>query len=311
MGMMKKILSLIALLFLLMLLVLYWFIPQGWMPSSLPDYNTTNFSINTEGSQNFSEGNVSEMQFYKNLRFASNQITYSIDSCPVDRKQEIISALALLSSKTILNFIEVQSNPNIDISCEDKVIEAESGMFIAGEGGPTNITILKDYNLITHGKVLLLKSSKCSTPDIALHELLHALGFAHSPNPKNIMYPVSDCGQEFSEDIIDMINNLYSVEASPDLSIENSNAEFKNHYLNLNVTIKNIGLKTSDEYKLKVYVNNVIEENISYEAIEPGFGRTTILTNIFVSAMKIENIKLEIVHNSQELRKDNNILVLQ
>lgn len=311
MGLVKKIISLIVLLFLLGLLTLYWFIPQDAF-LSLPDYGTNNFSVNESEDYNSDFSNSSStMQFYNNMRYVDNSISYSIVNCPVDKKQEMISAMGILSSKTILNFAEVSSEPEIEISCENKVVESDSGLFIAGEGGPTNITILKDYNLITHGKVLLLKTSRCGTPDIALHELLHALGFVHSPNPRNIMYPVSNCKQELSNDIINTINELYLVDSSPDLSIEDANAKFNNHYLDVNITTKNIGFVASEDYVVKLSVNGNVEEELEYDGIDAGFGRTIILTNIFISSLKVENIEVEIVYNSAELQKDNNLLVLE
>lgn len=308
MGSIKKVISVILLLFLLSLLVLYWFIPHDNLTFG-PDYNTSNFSVNNTPN-NFST-NGSTMQFYPNLRYAENKITYSIINCPNEKYDEMIEAMGMLSAKTILNFISVSSNPEIEITCERKVVESENGFFIAGEGGPTNITLLKDYSLITHGKVLLLRTSQCSTPDIALHELLHALGFVHSPNPKNIMYPVSNCRQELSKDITDTINKIYMVESLPDLSIEKANADMKNHYLNLNVTVKNIGFKPANDFIVNVYVNGKLKEEIKGEAIEAGFGRTTMLSNIFITSLSVNEIKLEIVYNSAELQKDNNILVLE
>ena len=310
MGWIKKIISLFLVFCLLALLVLYWFIPQNSF-RSLPNFNTTNFSVNSEPNNFSTSGSNSTMQFYPNMRYSEREISYNILNCPIDRKQEMLVALDILDSRTILDFIAVDSNPEIEISCEDKVVESESGLFIAGEGGPTNITLLKNYNLITKGKVLLLKTSKCSTPDIALHELLHALGFVHSENPQNIMYPVNDCGQELSQDIIDTIDRIYSVESLPDLSIEKANAEMDNHYLDLNLSVKNIGLKSSDKFKVNIYINGNLKEELDGDALDSGFGRTTMLTNIFISAVSIREIKLEIIYNNPELQKDNNIMILE
>ena len=65
--------------------------------------------------------------------------------------------------------------------------DIREGKFIAGEGGPTNITVSGKYNVITHGSILLIRESRCSIPTIAIHELLHVLGFKHSNNLRFII----------------------------------------------------------------------------------------------------------------------------
>ena len=119
--------------------------------------------------------------------------------------------------------------------------------FVAGEGGPTNISSTNDFNVITHGQVLLLRDSDCPTPNVATHELLHALGFAHSTNPNNVMYPVTNCDQTIGQDIPELINTLYSTPSYSDLSFANASAIIHGRYLDTNISISNNGLNDSEQ----------------------------------------------------------------
>jgi len=76
----------------------------------------------------------------------------------------------------------------------------------------------------------LLRKSSCSTPNIAIHELLHALGFKHSSNPENIMYHITQCEQNISKDMIDYINELYAIPSLPDLKLHNTSAKLKGDF---------------------------------------------------------------------------------
>ena len=80
-------------------------------------------------------------------------------------------------------------------------MEQDDDLFIAGEGGPTSITNTSLYNVILKGKILLYKKSECEEPIVELHELLHVFGFDHSQDPNNIMFNLSSCNQEISQDI--------------------------------------------------------------------------------------------------------------
>lgn len=280
------------------LLILYWVVPLN------------DFSISKKyNHSNFVTGETSEMQFYPNLRYAERNIEYEIENCPLERKNEMERAFEIIAEKSILSFFE-SSNPDIFVTCEDKVIESDDGFFIAGEGGPTNITQLGKYNLILRGDVLLLRDSDCAEPNIAIHELLHALGFIHSDNPNNIMYKYSRCDQEISSDIIEEINKVYAEESKADLIIEEASVNTHEKYLDLNFTIRNIGFQKTQNSKVKLFVNKKEIKNFDVDSLNPGHGRQIYLTNIFITTLSVDEIKLQIDYSWEEISKSNNFIVL-
>jgi len=187
----------------------------------------------------------------------------------------------------------------------------DNGLFIAGEGGPTNITRTKNFNIITSGKVLLIKDSNCPRPNIALHELLHALGFDHSKNTNNIMYNVSNCRQTLGEDIPNLINKLYSVPNYADLSFGNVSAIMKGKYLDLNLTVRNNGLKKAENATIIISADDKILKKINLSSLEIGRGTSIFLTNLFVNQIKVNKIEIFIDSEFEELDKSDNKLVLQ
>jgi len=297
----KRFLFFACLLLLISLLGVYWFIPFQDTYFFSSDANT-NFSTN-----NSSQG---QMQFYSNLRFLSSNISYRIESCPLDKRGEMEQAFSIIANRTILNFYSVDSNEQILVNCQS-TNKFEGELFIAGEGGPVNITSSGGYSIIYQGAILLIRDSNCETPNIAIHELLHVLGFEHSSNKYNVMYPVSRCGQEIGQDILDEINRLYAIPAYPDLAFENVSVFMHGRYLSSNFTVKNVGLKDSDKMKIEIYANNKTIESMDIDGLKVGMGMKITLQNIFVNQLNVKEVKFSIDYPLKELEKNNNEIILK
>lgn len=295
----KTILGFIFLLIVVILLVFYWFIPL----------DSTEFLIKTRAT-NFSLDNNSDMQFYANMRFPEPRISYKIDDCTLQKQDDMERAFNILENLTILDFYSVSSNEEISVTCSSNNI-IEEGMFIAGEGGPTNITQGDDFNVIFRGTILLIKDSKCTDPNVALHELFHVLGFNHSENSNNIMYYVSKCRQEISSDMIELINELYSIPSYADLSFEDVSATMSGKYLNTNFTIRNYGLKDTTSSQVKIYADGKNIKTVDLKSVNIGYGRSISLQNIFVTQLNVKELEFVIETNFPELDKENNKIILE
>lgn len=298
----RIIFSSIFILFVVSLLVLYWFFP----------FRTTEFWIKTPSHANFSL-NASElinMQFYEKMRYPDSKISYRIDNCTLQKQDNMEQAFDIIENKTILEFYSVNQNEEISVTCDSKA-RMQEGLFIAGEGGPTNITQTKNFNVILHGKVLLIRESGCERPNIAVHELLHALGFDHSNNPNNIMYNFSKCNQIIGDDIPQLINELYSYPSYSDLAFENASAIMNGRFLDLNVTIRNHGLKKAEEFNITIYADNKFIKELDSNELEIGVGRMIILTNLWISKINFKELKIFINSTFSELDKKNNKITLE
>ena len=241
----KSIFGALFALAMLFILGVYYFSP----------YNGLELSIQPK-NYNFSTTDESGMQFYNKMRFPTNDITYFIDNeCSLMKKQEMRDAFNIIEGLTSLNFTPSKLNQDISITCNE-TNRYEKGMFIAGEGGPSQIVKSGEYNVITGGTILLIRDSDCERPNIAIHELLHVLGFAHSNNPNNIMYNFTKCSQVIGQDTIDLIEELYSESPLPNLMFEDVSASIDKRSLDLNASIRNAGLaKTPAPSKLLIKIN--------------------------------------------------------
>ncbi|MBX4196068.1 matrixin family metalloprotease [Candidatus Pacearchaeota archaeon] len=199
------------------------------------------------------------LQFYPNMRYRDSTISYSIDAaCDASKRQSAVDSFSLLSEKTSLRFVS-SSPAEIRILCSQLAPEpTEQGHFVAGEGGPSEIINTSSYSVIFKGKVALYRSERCESPHIALHEILHALGFDHIDDSHSIMYPITDCDQELDQSIIKEINRLYSVPSEADLGIEHVNANTTGRYLNFDIAIGNFGLQDASGVRLVVYAGDEI-----------------------------------------------------
>jgi len=295
-------LSFLFILLVIFLLFFYWFIPFGTVEFALKPELRNNYNFSLEGFEN--------MQFYTNMRYPDSKISYKIEDCTLQKKDDMKRAFEIMESQTILNFNLVNNNERIFVTCENK-IKIEEDFFIAGEGGPTNITKTENFNVISHGSILLLRDSKCQNPNIALHELLHALGFDHSSNPNNIMYNLSKCNQVISGDIINTINELYSIQSYPDLSFENVSAALHGRYLDINISVRNNGLSDSEKTNLIIYADEKSIKEIELDPMEIGYGVTMTLGNIWIPKINVQELKILINSTFEELDKNNNIIRLE
>jgi hypothetical protein len=295
----KTFATILFVLLAITLIVFYWFSPT----------TNLNFGSNSFSNHNFTIGNSSGMQFYPNMRFPAQLITYKIDNCPLKRKNDMEQAFLVMSEKTILDFELVDYNENIYVTCNDEV-KNEGGLFIAGEGGPVNITKTNLFNVIFTGKILLIKDSNCPEPNIAIHELLHVLGFEHSDNKGNIMYPVSDCNQVIGDDMITSINELYKTSSYPDLAFENVSANIDGKYLDSTIVVRNNGLKSSLNSNLLIYADEELVKSFDIKSLDVGVGMEMSLSNVWVSKRNPSSLKFVINNSEQEISKINNEMVL-
>lgn len=295
----KTLLSGLLVFFLIITLSLYWFVPFQQFEFTSNNANT-NFSLYSFASQ---------MQFYENMRFPDKKISYKISDCPLQKKDEMLQAFNLIENKTILEFFPVLENEEITISCDNKHI-IEEGLFIAGEGGPTNITITNNFNVISKGSIILIKESKCSRPNIGVHELLHVLGFNHSENKNNIMYSINSCSQTLG-DIPNLINEIYAIESYPDLAIEKASVFMKGKYLDINMSIRNNGLIESEKTEIIISSQDTIIKKVSLDKLNVGYGIEIKLINIWVPKLNIEQVDFFINSSFDELNKKNNKIILK
>ncbi len=295
----KIILSVIFFILVIFLLSFYFIDPFASVNFGFKERNY-NFSLNESSNG---------MQFYPKMRFPTLTISYKIEDCPLGKKEDMERAFDIISNKTVLEFNSVESDEEIIVTCDSRN-KLEGNLFIAGEGGPTNITKTSNFNVIKKGQVLLIRESQCVNPNVGIHELFHVLGFDHSPNPDNIMYGISKCNQEIGQDIIDTIDNLYSTPSYVDLSIENVSAVMHGKYLDTNLTIVNNGLKNSGNSIVKIYADEKLIKEFEVKELEIGYGTKITLTNILVLQISTDELKFVVSYDGPELSKEDNEIKL-
>ena len=259
-------------------------------------------------------------QFYPNMKFNHNQISYSIDpACSQEKKERMVEAFDELSEKVgVISFYPVSSNPDIEVSCSEDVKHSiEKDYFIGGEGGAKEIVQTGRYNVITEGVILLYNEKegiRCDWPNIELHELLHVFGFEHSQDKNSLMYSyLESCDQKLDESIINDLKELYSQKNLADLYFENVNGVKKGRYLDFNVSIRNSGVINAENVILTVIEGDKKLEDFDLEDIPFGGGVNFYVTNLKLGSRNSKDIKIVIDAENliEEIDEENNVVKLQ
>lgn len=266
-------------------------------------------------------------QFYANMRFNHNKISYYINpECNEAKEARMKSAFSIVEGKTgnLLAFYpDSEENAEILIGCSADSYEKEvageefAKVFIAGEGGPTKITN-SSMPVIMRGKILLYneKLSDCSLPLLEIHELFHVFGYDHINEPKNIMYPYLNCEQEINQSLIEHIKKLYAIAPFADLYLSNINANQERYagkwYLNFNLSIDNYGIIDAKNVVLKVYSDDLSTAvgSFDFEDIKLGGGENFYVKNLLLTEQS-SSIEFRLTTETSEPNKENNILKLE
>lgn len=301
-------------LFLLFLKVSYYFY------QNLPgDIQNPNSSIDTLPQlKNYTIDGV--RQFYPNMKFNHNDISYKIeDACDIEKKLRIVTAFDNISASVeVLQFHQTSGDsPDISVFCsvgEYPTPSEFTDFFIAGEGGAKEVIQTGRYNIISNGAVYLYtglhNSPICSWPNVEIHEIIHVLGFNHSRNQASLMYPILEsCSQKLDIGIIRELNRLYSEPNLPDLYFENVSASKKGRYLDFNITIKNSGVIDALAVSFSVLDNKEVIETKNIKDLKAGAGIVMEVKNFKLNARDSNKIDivLDYFNKTRELDENNNI----
>ena len=250
------------------------------------------------------------MQFYPDMRYRDERISYWIEpTCSPEKRESAETAFSIIEEKTVLDFY-YEIGGEIGILCSNVQPEPEEeGHFVAGEGGPSEIINASRYNVILSGRAALYRDNLCDKPNVAIHEILHTLGFDHVSDENSIMYPVTNCEQEIDSSVIEEIDRLYSVSGEADLLVEGVSASKSGRYLNFNITIANYGLKDVDSSRLNVYEGGKSVKEFDMGEIGIGSKKIFSVENLGISRSAKE-VEFEVVYEGDEIDKGNNVVML-
>jgi hypothetical protein len=209
-----------------------------------------------------------------------------------------------------VRFHETVGEADIDVGCSDDFVMLGEGLFAAGEGGPYRIINTSQFKVVEKGRIFLYDDPRCDYPIVELHELGHVFGFDHSGNPKNIMYNISKCNQRVTDDMIELVDALYEIEALADVWISNLSATKKGRYLDFNITVLNEGLLDVSSVDLSIVIGRDVVEVLDIGEIEIGFGRTLRVENLRLPSRGFDFVDFYIDKEDsiRELNEGNNFV---
>lgn len=247
------------------------------------------------------------LKVYLNVSSGLALPQFSVSS--IENVREAMQRWENATSK-LITFIEVSRVEESDIVVNwVKNFEA-SGKKILGEGGP----VVRDtglFNLTVKGEIyLLVQKIKCLEIITATHEFGHVLGFDHSKNPQDIMYPSADCSQRISEAEVKTLFELYKVPPKPELYFLNASAKKPGKYLNLEFAVKNSGLIDSLPTSVSLVLDNRTVKNFELPKLEPGETVVIRISNMLIPSFKVFQLFVDSENRNDEIYEDNNFITL-
>jgi hypothetical protein len=253
------------------------------------------------------------------MRFNHNVLTFTIDeNCDLQKKERMALAFGRIEAETdnIINFkkLPIDQEADITVTCNESHQQIKEEFFVAGEGGATSVIKSDLFHIIEQGVVLLYykRERECIGYNIELHELLHVFGLKHSANEFSIMYPNTQCGQLFTNDIKSELIRLYSVDTLPDLYITNISANRKGKYLNFNAEIKNQGIEVAEDVELVVSSEGEKIKTFDLGDVSYGEGKIISIINMKLPLLyDTDLITFTLETETAELSKNNNEMIMR
>jgi len=293
-----------------------YYLYEEYLSGEIQDLNLLNY--NSKPEINISDAKPGLQQFYQNMRFNHNEISYYINpECSSEKELKMKEAFNFVEDETeILSFYsDFEDNADIVIGCSKDSYEKEENVFVGGEGGPTRI-INSSMSVILRGKILLYDEdrSKCDRPLLELHELFHVFGYEHINDENDLMYPYLDCDQEINPDLIQDLFRLYSIEPTAELYFGEANAYKERFagkwYLNFNITVDNQGIIDAENVQLEVKADDNLVETFDFNDIVLGGGEKFYVKNLLLPSSN-NVIKLELSTSTKESSLSNNIMTVE
>ncbi len=167
-----------------------------------------------------------------------------------------------------------------------------------GEGGPIALVDTGLFNLTTKAVMHMLPAgTKCVDVNRALHELGHVLGFDHTSDSEDIMYPYESCSRRITDKETRTLESLYLLDSMPQFRLSNISAFVHGGLLDINFTVKNIGIIESPPTSLAIYADDKMVHTLSIESLKPGSGLVEFLKN---ARMQPGSQKLKLAVDPQE-----------
>lgn len=290
---------------------LYQNMPGEEISMKVKNFGSLNFQNNLQLPPVNASNEVT--QFFPNLRFNHNNLTYFINSeCSQEKVSRMNQAFLIITQETGIIYFSQDSEENADIlvGCSFDSYETEENVFIVGEGGPTKMLNLSIYPLILRGKVIIYNESSCDYPITELHELFHVFGFDHINNSETIMYPYSGCEQKISPEMIEKIKELYSIPPKAEIYFENITASKKGIYFDFEVMVRNEGLIAAKNISLEVYSEEKKIDSFDLGVLEPGEGTSFNVQNLRLTSRNVEAVRMLLITETDEYNLENNELEL-
>ncbi|MBI2547052.1 MAG: matrixin family metalloprotease [Candidatus Aenigmarchaeota archaeon] len=243
--------------------------------------------------------NTTQISFYSNITDAVNYPTIKYGISAWNNATKAVKLIETNTPENAYFIIRYATSGELNKPLDGAIV-------ILGEA-KIDYTNTGLFNLSKSAEMVFTPTADCENKVTVIHELGHILGLGHTSEANSVMFNSVDCKAIITDSMKRAVETLYSTKELPDLYFSSIDAKKVGRVFEMNLTISNRGIVTSQNTSVAVKTSGKTVATLDVPQIQAGTGWWKIIKLQDVTG---DSIVIEIPLQD-EFDTENNIIHLK